>query len=62
MAGWHRRLKGHGFQQTLGGIQGQRGLACCRSWGYRESDTTEHLNNNNKRFFKKRKEMPYREE
>ena len=23
---------------------GQRGLACCDSWGYKESDTTERLN------------------
>ena len=22
----------------------QRGMACCRSWGYKESDTTERLN------------------
>ena len=23
---------------------GQRGLACCNSWGHKESDTTERLN------------------
>ena len=25
---------------------GQGGLACCDSWGRKESDTTEQLNNN----------------
>ena len=29
---------------TLGIGDGQRGLSCCDSWGYRESDTTEWLN------------------
>ena len=31
----------------LGGLQvceGQEGLACCDSWGHKESDTTERLN------------------
>ena len=26
---------------------GQGGLACCGSWGHKESDTTEQLKNNN---------------
>ena len=29
---------------TLGVGDGQGGLACCDSWGRRESDTTERLN------------------
>ena len=29
---------------TLGGGDGQAGLACCSSWGCKESDTTERLN------------------
>ena len=29
---------------TLGVGGGQRGLACCGSWGRKESDTTERLN------------------
>ena len=29
---------------TPGVGDGQRGLACCNSWGYKESDTTEQLN------------------
>ena len=31
-------------QWTLGVGDGQRGLACCDSWGRKESDTTERLN------------------
>ena len=29
---------------TLGVGDGQGGLACCSSWGHKESDTTERLN------------------
>ena len=25
-------------------VTGHRGLACCDSWGHKESDTTERLN------------------
>ena len=32
MAGWHHRLDGHEFGD------GQGGLACCDSWGRKESD------------------------
>ena len=44
MAGWHHRLDGHGFGQTLGVGDGQGGLACCNSWGRKELDMTERLN------------------
>ena len=44
MVGWHHRLNGHGFGQTLEVGDGQGGLACCNSWGHKESDTTERLN------------------
>ena len=44
MAGWHYQLNGHAFEQTLGSGDGQGGLACCDSWGRKESDTTERLN------------------
>ena len=44
MVGWHHRLDGHGFGWTLGVGDGQEGLACCDSWGRKESDTTERLN------------------
>ena len=41
MVGWHRQLDGHGFGWTLGVGHGQGGLACCSSWGCKESDMTE---------------------
>ena len=44
MAGWHHQLDGHEFEWTLGVGDGQGGLACCDSWGRKESDTTEWLN------------------
>ena len=44
MAGWHHQLNGHEFESTLGVDDGQGGLACCDSWGRKESDTTERLN------------------
>ena len=44
MAGWHHRLDGHEFGWTLGVGDGQGSLACCNSWGRKESDTTEQLN------------------
>ena len=44
MAGWHHRLDGREFVWTLGDGEGQEGLACCNSWGRKESDTTERLN------------------
>ena len=43
MVGWHHRLNGHGFGWTPGVGDGQGGLACCSSWGHKESDTTEQL-------------------
>ena len=44
MAGWHHWLDGHEFEWTLGVGDGHGGLACCDSWGHKESDTTEQLN------------------
>ena len=43
MAGWHHWLDGLEFEWTLA-VDGQGGLACCNSWGRKESDTTERLN------------------
>ena len=37
----HHRLDGHEFEWTPGIGDGQGGLACCYSWGRKESDTTE---------------------
>ena len=45
MAGWHHQLNGHEFEQALGIRDGQRSLVCCSSWGCKESDITEQLNN-----------------
>ena len=44
MAGWHHPLNGHEFEWTPGVGDGQGGLACCNSWGRKESDMTEWLN------------------
>ena len=51
MVGWHHRLKGHEFEQTLGDGKGQGGLACRSPQRCKELDTIEQLNNNN--LFKK---------
>ena len=42
-AGWHHWLDGREFEWTPGVGDGQGGLACCNSWGRKESDTTERL-------------------
>ena len=44
MAGWHHWFDGHEFEWTPGVGDGQGGLACCDSWGHKESDMTEQLN------------------
>ena len=44
MAGWHHWLDGRESEWTPGVGYGQGGLACCNSWGCKESDTTEWLN------------------
>ena len=43
LVGWHHRHDGHGFGWP-GVDDGQGGLACCSSWGRKESDMTEQLN------------------
>ena len=43
MAGWYHRLDGRESEWTPGVGDGQGGLACCDSWGRKESDTTERL-------------------
>ena len=42
MAGWHHRLSGCESEWTPGDGDGQGGLACCDSWGRKESDTTDN--------------------
>ena len=44
MAGWHHWPDGRESEWTPGVGDGQGGLACCDSWGRKESDTTEWLN------------------
>ena len=41
VVGWHHRLNGHEFEQTLGDVEGQGNLACCSPWGHKEWDLTE---------------------
>ena len=43
MAGCHHQVDGRESEWTLGVGDGQGGLACCDSWGRKESDTTERL-------------------
>ena len=44
MVGWHHWLDGHRFGWTPGVGDGHGDLACCSSWGRKESDMTERLN------------------
>ena len=44
MAGWHHWLDGLESEWTQRVGDGQGGLACCDSWGHKESDMTEWLN------------------
>ena len=47
MVGRHHQLNGCEFGQILGDGEGQGSLACCSSWGRKESDMAEQLNKNN---------------
>ena len=40
MVGWHQRLNGHEFEQTLGHSEGQESLEHCNPWGRKESNRT----------------------
>ena len=44
MVGWHHWLDRRESEWTPGDGDGQGGLACCDSWGRKESGTTEQLN------------------
>ena len=44
MGGWHHWINGRESEWTPGVGDGQGGLACCDSWGHKESDMTERLN------------------
>ena len=45
MAEWYHGFNGREFEQTQGDSEGQGSLVCCSSWGHKESDTSEQLNN-----------------
>ena len=51
MVGWHHQLNGHEFEQAPGDAAGQGSLACCSSWGGKESDMTKQLNNKSLEIF-----------
>ena len=44
VVGWHHRHNGYEFGWALGAGDGQAALACCSSWGCKETDMTEQLN------------------
>ena len=48
---WLDGITDYEFQQTPGNSVGQESLACCSSWGHKELDMTEQLNNNNTQKF-----------
>ena len=41
MTGQHHQCNEHELGETLGGDEGQGGLACCSPWGHKESILTE---------------------
>ena len=41
LAGWHHQLDRHESEQDPEAGDGQGGLACCSTWGRKESDMTE---------------------
>ena len=41
MIGWPHRLSKYEFEQAPGDGDRQGGLACCDSWGHKESAMTE---------------------
>ena len=43
MVGWHHWLNAHGFGWTPAVGDTQGGMACCGSWGRKDSDVTERL-------------------
>ena len=41
---------GHELEQTPVDSERQGNLACCSSWGHKDSDTTQQQNNNNNNY------------
>ena len=48
IVGWQLRLNECEFEQTQGDSEGQKSRECCSSWGHKELDMTEQLNDNKK--------------
>ena len=44
VVGWHHWLNGYAFEQAPGVGDAQKSLACCNSWGCKESGRIEWLN------------------
>ena len=44
MVGWHCWLYEYELGWAQGAVEGQEGLACCGSWGRKETDMTEWMN------------------
>ena len=40
MVGWHHRLSGYEFEQTMRDSEWQGNLVCCSPWDCKESDIT----------------------
>ena len=59
MAGWHHGLDGRESEWTPGDGDHQGSLACCDSWGRKESDMTERLNWTELKEIKVLKIQPY---
>ena len=55
MVGLHHQFSGHEFEQAPGDGKRQETLVCCSPSGYKESDTTKWLNNNNEKTNKQKK-------
>ena len=43
IVGWRHQLKGHEFEEAPAACDRQGNLACCSTWGHKQSDTTEWL-------------------
>ena len=52
MVGWHHWLNRYEFEPTQRDIKGQASLMCCSPWGFKESEMTQRLNNNNVNMYK----------
>ena len=59
LAGWHHWFNGRESEWPPGVGNGQGGLACCDSWGRKESDTTERLNWSELKIQRKKTDLIY---